>query len=149
MTQERRIRILMADDDADDRYLTRTAFEENRLNCRLIFVEDGREVLDFLQKQGKFQQETHLPDLILLDLNMPKKDGKQVLREIKEDEEFRHIPVVIFTTSKSPEDIRQLYSLGASSFITKPSSFKKLLEVTHHIGQYWIETVRLSKTKLN
>lgn len=141
-TRERNpLTILMADDDADDRYLTRTAFEENDVACRMLFAEDGTEVFDFLNKTGKFETlEPDLPNIIMLDLNMPKKDGKQVLQEIKNSPEFRHIPVIIFTTSKSPEDIRLLYKMGASSFITKPSSFDKLLEVTKSIGKYWVDT---------
>lgn len=131
----------MVDDDPDDRYLTRTAFEENKVACDLEFVEDGSEVWDFLHHSGKYAQRSgKLPNLILLDLNMPRKDGRQVLHEVKNDPAFRHIPVVIFTTSKSPEDVRQLYAAGASSFVTKPSSFDKLLEVTKNIGAFWVET---------
>lgn len=136
--------ILMADDDLDDRFLTRSAFEESQVDCVLHFVEDGTEVFDFLEKRGKYHDVSgELPSLILLDLNMPKKDGKQVLREIKDSPAFRHIPIVIFTTSKSPEDVRQLYRMGASSFITKPSSFDKLLEVANNLGRYWVNTVTL------
>ncbi len=132
--------ILMADDDADDRYLTRTAFEQTNLDCQLFFVEDGSEVFDFLNGSGKYRDRSGcLPNLILLDLNMPKKDGKQVLHEIKGAPAFRHIPVIIFTTSRSPEDVRQMYQLGASSFITKPSSFDQLVEVVRHIGRYWLQ----------
>jgi len=136
--------ILMVDDDEDDRYLTRSAFEENKISCSIEFVEDGSDVIDMLHKRGKYQKRTGgLPNLILLDLNMPKKDGKQVLREIKASPAFKHIPVIIFTTSKSPEDVLQAYNLGASAFITKPSSFDKLLEVTRNIWQYWANTATL------
>lgn len=135
----------MADDDADDRYLVKTAFEENNIQCELIFVEDGNEVFDFLKRQGRYvQAENRIPHLILLDLNMPKKNGKQVLEEIKALPDFHHIPVVIFTTSKSPEDIRMLYQMGASSFISKPSSFDKLSEMIRSLGTYWIETTTLT-----
>jgi len=135
----------MADDDADDRYLVKTAFEENGIQCELRFVEDGTEVFDFLMKQGKFATEDiRLPNLILLDLNMPKKNGKQVLQEIKSLPDYHHIPVVIFTTSKSPDDVRMLYKMGASSFISKPSTFDGLSEIVRNLGGYWMETVTLS-----
>ena len=129
--------IVFADDDADDRLLLQEAFEENDLKCTLDFVEDGVELIDYLTKNKT------TPSLILLDINMPRKDGKQVLQEIKTSDKWRHIPVVMFTTSKSPEDIRKCYDLGANSFIVKPSSFENLLHVTNTIGQYWIETVAL------
>ena len=129
--------IVFADDDADDRLLLQEAFEENNLACRLDFVEDGVELLDYLKKNTTF------PSLILLDINMPRKDGTQILKELKSSAQWRHIPVIMFTTSKSPEDIRKCYDLGANSFIVKPSSFESLVSVTHTIGQYWIETVSL------
>ena len=129
--------IVFADDDSDDRLLLQEAFEENELVCTLDFVEDGVELLDYLAKNKA------TPSLILLDINMPRKDGKQVLQEIKTSDKWRHIPVVMFTTSKSPEDIRKCYDLGANSFIVKPSSFENLLSVTNTIGQYWIDTVAL------
>lgn len=134
----------MADDDPDDRYLVQIAFEENGIDCELLFAEDGSEVFDFLLGEGKHVVTgTRLPNLILLDLNMPKKDGKQVLREIKALPDYHHIPIVIFTTSKSPDDVRQLYQMGASSFISKPSSFDKLSEVVRNIGSYWVGTTTL------
>ncbi len=129
--------IVFADDDADDRLLLQEAFEENNLKCTLYFVEDGVELLDYLE------QNSTIPSLILLDINMPRKDGKQILQEIKSNTKWRHIPVIMFTTSKSPEDIRKCYDLGANSFIIKPSSFENLLSVTHTIGEYWINTVSL------
>ncbi len=129
--------VVFADDDTDDRLLLQEAFEENNLKCTLDFVEDGVELLDYLEKN------TTVPSLILLDINMPRKDGKQILKEIKSSPQWRHIPVIMFTTSKSPEDIRKCYDLGANSFIVKPSSFENLLTVTNIIGQYWIETVSL------
>lgn len=134
----------MADDDADDRYLVQIAFEETGIECELRFVEDGSEVFDFLLGLGKHTTgPNRLPNLILLDLNMPKKNGKQVLQEIKALPDYHHIPVVIFTTSKSPEDVRQLYKMGASSFISKPSSFDKLSEVVRSLGSYWVDTATL------
>ncbi|MEO6040218.1 MAG: response regulator [Saprospiraceae bacterium] len=136
--------ILIAEDDADDRYLTKAAFEENASRCEIDFVEDGDEVFDFLYSRGKFAtSKSKMPSLIMLDLNMPKKDGRQVLDEIKKAPSLKHIPIIIFTTSKSPEDVRQVYSMGASSFITKPTSFEGLQEVARNIEAYWVKTATL------
>ena len=130
-------RIVFADDDADDRLLVQEAFEENNVACKLDLVEDGIQLLDYLNNN-----ETN-PSLILLDINMPRKDGTQVLAELKSNPQWRHIPVIMFTTSKSPEDVRKCYDLGANSFIVKPSSFQDLLNVTDVIVKYWLETVAL------
>lgn len=137
--------ILMAEDDADDRLLVREAFEESRLVNELRFVEDGEELLDYLRGRGRFAGEGSAPrpGLILLDLNMPRKDGREALREIKEDADLRRIPVVVMTTSKAEEDIFRSYDLGASSFITKPVTFERLVELMKTLGQYWIEFVEL------
>jgi CheY-like chemotaxis protein len=129
--------IVFADDDADDRLLLLEAFEENKLSCKLDFVEDGVALMNYLKKNE------YEPSLILLDINMPRKDGKQILKELKDNTLWRHIPVIMFTTSKSPEDIRMCYELGANSFIVKPSSFESLVDVTNTIGKYWMETVSL------
>lgn len=134
--------ILMADDDADDRILTRDALEESRVLNDLRFVEDGEELMDFLNRRGK-HADAPRPGLILLDLNMPKKDGREALREIKADAELRRIPVVVMTTSKAEEDIYRSYDLGASSFITKPVTFDRLVELMKTMGQYWVEFVEL------
>ena len=143
-SKARAVLILIADDDADDRYLTKAAFEENDTHCEIDFVEDGDEVFDFLYSRGKFaHSRSGLPSLILLDLNMPKKDGRQVLDEIKKAPSLKHIPIIIFTTSKSPEDVRQVYGMGASSFITKPTSFEDLQEVARNIETYWVKTATL------
>ena len=134
--------ILLVDDDPDDRYLLQTAFEESETPCRLDYVSDGDEIFSYLDKQAQPETSTEqLPDLILLDLNMPKKNGWQVLNELKQSPLFKHIPVVILTTSKSPEHVRKSYSLGASSFISKPSSFSNLVEVTKILGKYWFDVV--------
>lgn len=137
--------ILMAEDDADDRLLVREAFEESRLVNELRFVEDGEELLDYLKGRGRFAGEGSAPrpGLILLDLNMPRKDGREALREIKEDADLRRIPVVVMTTSKAEEDIFRSYDLGASSFITKPVTFERLVDLMKTLGQYWIEFVEL------
>ena len=134
--------ILMADDDADDRMLAKEALEESRVLNDLRFVEDGEELMDYLYKRGKFS-DAERPGLILLDLNMPKKDGREALREIKADPDLRRIPIVVMTTSKAEEDIYRSYDLGASSFITKPVTFERLLELMKALGQYWVEFVEL------
>lgn len=137
--------ILMADDDADDRILTRDALQESRVLNDLRFVEDGEELLDYLHRRGKYadQDEYPRPGLILLDLNMPKKDGREALKEIKADPELRRIPIVVMTTSQAEEDIYRSYDLGASSFITKPVTFERLVELMRTMGQYWVEFVEL------
>lgn len=134
--------ILMADDDADDRMLTKEALEESRVLNDLHFVEDGEELMDFLKKRGKYA-DSPKPGLILLDLNMPRKDGREALKEIKADPDLRRIPVVVMTTSKAEEDIYRSYDLGASSFITKPVTFDRLVELMKTMGQYWVEFVEL------
>lgn len=142
MNKNQRI-ILLVDDDADDRLLMQDAFEESKMDCRLHLTEDGNELLDYLYRRGKFAplQGEPYPEVILLDLNMPRKDGRQALQDIKSDEQLRHIPIVVFTTSKSPEDIARSYRLGANSFVVKPISFEKLLDVVRTIGKYWLDTV--------
>lgn len=139
------ITILMADDDIDDRMLTKEALEESRVRNNLYFVEDGEELLDYLNGRGKYAdaEQAPRPGLILLDLNMPKKDGREALREIKANPDLRRIPVVIMTTSKAEEDIFRSYDLGANSFITKPVTFERLVDLMRTLGQYWIEFVEL------
>ena len=137
--------ILMADDDADDRMLTKDALTESRVLNDLRFVEDGEELLDYLKGRGAYtdREKSPRPGLILLDLNMPKKDGREALKEIKADPELRRIPVVVMTTSKAEEDVYRSYDLGASSFITKPVTFDRLVELMRTMGQYWVEFVEL------
>jgi len=146
MTDHRRpIVILLADDDEEDRMLAADAMHESRVANELRFVEDGEELLDYLYKRGRFS-DAHAaptPGIILLDLNMPRKDGREALREIKADPDLRRIPVVVLTTSKAEEDIYRTYDLGANSFITKPVSFEGLVAVMRDIGRYWIEIVEL------
>jgi two-component system response regulator len=140
------INILMADDDPDDRILMKEALEENLVPNVLHFVEDGKELLDYLKKRGKFEfAETFRPGLILLDLNMPKVDGREALRLIKSDPQLRRIPVIVLTTSKAEDDIFKTYDLGVNSFICKPVSFTELVAVTNEIGRYWFGTVALPK----
>ena len=139
------IEILIADDDAEDRMLIRDALNENRLKNGLQFVEDGEQLLDYLHNKGKFSDKEKYPrpGIILLDLNMPKKDGREALKEIKQDPTLRTIPIVILTTSKAEEDILKSYNLGVSSFITKPVTFEGLVEVMKTLNKYWFEIVEL------
>jgi len=142
--------ILMADDDADDRFFTKEAFQENRIINELHFVKDGVELLEFLNRQGEYANKDHLPmpDLILLDLNMPRKDGRETLQEIKADPKLRTIPVVILTTSSAEEDIVRSYELGAAGYITKPIMFDQLVEITSILGKYFVQIVKLPPRRL-
>jgi len=138
------ITILMADDDEDDRSLTREALEEGRLVNELRFVEDGEDLLDYLRREGKYAgSNAPRPGLILLDLNMPKKDGRTTLKEIKGDPDLRQIPVVILTTSKADEDVYRSYDLGVNSYIVKPVTFEALVDVLQTLEKYWFEIVEL------
>jgi CheY-like chemotaxis protein len=139
------ITILMADDDADDRQLTREALEDARLINDIRFVENGEELLEYLRRQGRYSPpaEAPRPGLILLDLNMPRKDGRTVLKEIKQDPDLRRIPVVVLTTSKSDEDVYRSYDLGVNSYIVKPVTFDALVDVLQTLEKYWFEIVEL------
>lgn len=138
------INILMADDDADDRMLMKEALEINKLLNTMHFVEDGKELIDYLNKQGKFTTlPTFRPGLILLDLNMPKIDGREALKLIKSDDNLKRIPVVVYTTSRSETDVVDIYNLGANSFICKPSAFDHLIDTARELGMYWSRTVTL------
>jgi CheY-like chemotaxis protein len=139
------ITILLADDDPDDRLLTRDAFDESRLRNELDMVEDGEELMDYLHNRGRFSGDAARPrpSLILLDLNMPRKDGREALKEIKGDPELRSIPIVVLTTSKAEEDIFRTYDLGVNSFIIKPVTFDGMVDVIKTIGKYWFELVEL------
>lgn len=150
-SQRRSITILMADDDADDRLLTQEALAESRLMPDLHFVEDGEELMAYLRRQGNYisPDKSPRPQLILLDLNMPRKDGREALAEIKMDPRLRQIPIIIFTTSSGQKDIYHSYDLGASSFITKPVSFEGLVDTLRSLGQYWFDLVELPPTKIS
>jgi CheY-like chemotaxis protein len=143
--QGSRVLILMADDDADDRLLASDALAEARLNNELRFVEDGEELMDYLNRRGRWSAPgaAPRPGLILLDLNMPRKDGREALREIKAHPELRRIPVVVLTTSRAEEDVVRSYDLGASSFISKPVTFDGLVSAMKALGRYYIEIVEL------
>lgn len=137
--------ILMDDDDEDDRLLTRDALEESGANVRLICVSDGAQLLDFLWQRGKFALPVSAPrpDLILLDLNMPRLNGHQALQQIKANETFKTIPVVVLSTSNAPDDIARSYSDGANSYLVKPVTYEDLVEKMAALSRYWSQTVSL------
>lgn len=139
--------ILIAEDDPEDCMLIKDAFKEGLLVNGLRFVEDGEELMDYLRHKGKYRNPSSSPKpgIILLDLNMPKKDGREALKEIKSDPDLRSIPVVILTTSKEEEDILRSYNLGANSYITKPVTFAGLVDAIKALGKYWFEIVELPK----
>ena len=140
-----RITILVADDDQDDRQLTKEAFDEAKLTNDLRFVEDGAEVFEYLNRKGRFAdpRSSPWPSLLLLDLNMPRMDGREVLEKLQADPRFRPIRVIVMTTSKAEEDILRSYKLAASSYITKPITFEALVQVVQALGRYWLEIVEL------
>lgn len=133
--------ILIAEDDIDDRFLLQTAFEESGYSGRLEFVADGVDLLDFLCCEPWAPGFSSYPVFILLDLNMPRKDGRQALREIKESESLRRIPVIVFSTTQNEAEINQCYQLGANSYIIKPLNFTSLVDIVEKIRLYWLHTV--------
>ncbi len=139
------ITILLADDDEEDRFLTRDALHESRLPSELRFVEDGEELMDYLRHRGRYElaESAPVPGLVLLDLNMPRKDGREALAEIKSDPTLRSIPVVVLTTSKRDEDLQQSYLAGANSYIVKPVTFEGLVDAMRGLKEYWLEIVTL------
>lgn len=139
------VTILMAEDDEEDRLLAAKAFRESRLLNPLVFVADGEELLDYLRRRGAYAlpASAPAPGLVLLDLNMPRKDGREALREIKSDPALRRIPVIVMTSSEAEEDVVRSYDLGVNSFICKPVRFEKLLDVVRTLGKYWLEIVEL------
>ncbi len=138
------VNILMADDDADDCLLTQEAMQEARVANKLDFVKDGEELMDYLYHRGKYAEtQPSTPGLILLDLNMPKKDGREALKEIKSDPRLRHIPIVVLTTSKSGDDIVRTYDIGANSYIIKPITFDGMVDIIKSLKKYWFEIVEL------
>lgn len=143
--QAKPITILLADDDADDRMLAQEALAESRLANDLRCVEDGEELMEYLQRRGRYAdpETSPRPGLILLDLNMPRKDGREALQEIKSVPALRSIPIVVLTTSKAEEDIFRTYDLGVNSFVTKPVTFEGLVSVMKVLGRYWFEIVEL------
>lgn len=137
--------ILMADDDEDDILLTKKALKQSKVLNTLIAVHDGEELIEYLKRRGTYKDpdKSPRPGLILLDLNMPKKDGREALKDIKSDPNLKDIPIVVFTTSKAEEDIYRSYKLGVNSFITKPVKFEELISVIASLGNYWFKIVKL------
>ncbi len=133
--------ILIAEDDADDRFLLESAFRENGFNDTLRFVENGIELMEYLQNGT----EVKMPRFILLDLNMPKKDGREVLKEIKQNPDFKKIPVIIFSTTNNEQEMKRCYELGANSYITKPNSFESLIKTVAALRSYWIHTTSIPR----
>jgi|SRR5580704_10898424 CheY-like chemotaxis protein len=142
--------VLVADDDEDDRRFIRKAWAKERAPAALMFVENGEELIDYLSHAGKYRDpaSSPRPSIILLDLNMPRKDGRQSLKEIKANPGLRQIPVIIFTTSQADEDIDDSYLLGANSFISKPRTFTALVDIMQTIGSYWIDLVDLGPANM-
>ena len=146
MKKDRRPPIfLIAEDDPDDRLWIKEALIETHATVEMRFVEDGEELMDFLYHRGKYKSTSTLsfPGLILLDLNMPKKDGREALKEIKSDPRLRHIPIIILTTSKAEEDIFRTYNLGANSVILKPVTYSGLIDIMRSLTQYWLDVTEL------
>lgn len=139
----RRAFILVAEDDADDRFLLQTAFQEKGYTDPIEFVENGIDLILFLENIAQIPGQSLFPGVILLDLNMPKKGGREVLEEIKRHPVFKSIPVVVYTTTKNESEIKRCYELGANSYIVKPSRFEALLKVVENIRNYWFETVTI------
>jgi|ERR1044072_1876553 CheY-like chemotaxis protein len=148
-TAAEKFSILIADDDADDRELIKAAFEENNFRHNIKFVEDGEELLKYLRRKGSYTDEADhpLPQIILLDLNMPKKDGREALKEIKTDNYLKYIPVIVLTTSTEKKDVQRIYELGVNSFVIKPVTFRQLVAFTNTLGKYWFEFVELPNTR--
>ncbi len=145
MKPKKQLPILIADDDMDDCQMIKEALIESRLLNDLYFVHNGEELMDYLEHKGKFEDHKKYPSpgIILLDLNMPKKDGREALKEIKSTSHLRQIPVIVLTTSKAEEDIFRTYNLGVNSFISKPIVFDSLVQIMKELGRYWFEIVEL------
>lgn len=142
MSAVRAIQILMVEDNPDDVLLTREALKDAKVHCNLHVVEDGVEALNFLHQEGEYADAPR-PDIILLDLNLPRKDGRQVLQEIKQEDSLRMIPVVILTTSESPDDISRAYDSHVNCYITKPVDFDQFIKVVRSIEDFWFTVVKL------
>jgi len=140
------IDILMAEDDMGDQILVRKAFARSRVVNRLTMVNDGEELMRYLRHEPPYAK-APFPDLLMLDLNMPKKDGREALAEIKADPALRHLPVVILTTSDADEDILRSYDLGANSYIQKPVTFEKMVDVVRTLSEYWLGIVKLPSNR--
>jgi len=145
MSNDQRIRILLAEDDPDDRLLTRRALQKSQIANTISTVEDGEELMDYLRHEGEYSDpdDAPRPGLILLDLNMPRMDGREALKKIKSDPDLRRIPVIVLTTSEAEQDILQSYDLGVNAFVTKPVTFDGLADTVQALGDFWFEIVKL------
>ena len=145
MSSDQRIRILLAEDDPDDRLLTRRALQKSRIANTIATVEDGEELMEYLRHEGEYSdsEEAPRPGLILLDLNMPRMDGREALKKIKSDPDLRRIPVIVLTTSEAEQDVWESYDLGAGAFVTKPVTFDGLADAIQALGDFWFEIVKL------
>ena len=139
MNSMKKFYILIAEDDADDRFLLKTAFEESGYKNTLKFVENGVELIKHLKEVTERKNNDEYPGFILLDLNMPKKDGREVLKEIKENKVFKKIPVIVFTTTKNENEISRCYELGANSYVVKPLVFDELVQIIQALYSYWFK----------
>lgn len=137
--------IAIAEDDPDDRMMIQDALRDCHIPNPVDFLEDGEALMRYLRREHEYAalKGTELPGLILLDLNMPRKDGREALAEIKSDPELRHLPVIVMTTSRSPDDVAVTYDIGANSYVAKPILYEELLEVLQTLGRYWLEVVDL------
>jgi chemotaxis family two-component system response regulator Rcp1 len=142
MTDGKTVEILLVEDNNADVLLTREALKEGKIKNQLSVVFNGQDAIDYLRKKGKFEKAVR-PDLILLDLNLPKKDGREVLAEIKQDEDLKIIPVAVLTTSESEADVLKSYKLHANCYITKPVDLNQLAKITKVIEDFWFTIVRL------
>lgn len=142
MVEQRAIDVLLVEDDPGDVLMTQEAFEENKVANRLAVVSDGASAMAFLRKEGE-HADAPTPDLVLLDLNLPRMDGREVLAEMKSDPELRRIPVVVLTTSEAEEDVLRSYSLHANAYVTKPVDFQRFIEVVRQIDDFFVSVVRL------
>lgn len=140
--------LLVADDDEDDHRLIGDAIRETHGDVSLTFVRDGRELLDYLRREGRYADcdAVHQPDIVLLDLNMPGMGGREALKEIREDERLRALPVMVMSTSAAPEDVGACYRLGANAYITKPEGFEALVVAMRRIREFWLELAALPRT---
>lgn len=145
MENRKPVTIAIADDDVDDRMMIQDALRDCHIRNPVDFLEDGEALMQYLRREGEYGglAGTDLPGLILLDLNMPRKDGREALAEIKSDPDLRHVPVIVMTTSRSPDDVSVTYDIGANSYVAKPIHYEELLEVLQTLGKYWLEVVDL------
>ncbi|MCC7245108.1 MAG: response regulator [Saprospiraceae bacterium] len=145
MKNDKQIIVVVADDDEDDRLMTKEAFEESGLPNKVLFVKDGVDLMDYLHRRGQYAnpETSPRPGLILLDLNMPRMDGREALKILKSDDELKSIPVTVFTTSKAQEDVVKTYGLGSNCFITKPVTYSELVNTIRQLGTFWFDLVEI------